>query len=445
MAAPKIPFTVQYSKFGTRPPVFVAGTFTDPEWSPQEMEHISSSDGELLFTAQVFVVPGAEHQYKFRLGSGDWWVLDDNSPTVNDEAGNQNNLLIVPYARDSGANGARRGQPTLSHNTKVTPKPTRLATARPKTLAANLASELEVQADDERSATPTAQVASTAAEVADTAALLDRDEDRTPVRARMETNDDLDDYEASEYLKTPLFAHESFGAYEFVDDGFQHDSVGASEQRRFSKSLRDSFLSSDPDLADPTLEKFPSDRSSIFDALRKIQTTMDDDVIQADGPFATSYASSSRTSLDSVDDYLLSPESLSPTSTRRRDSRQSHSSVGRNKSAVSLGSIAEEDQHKGAAGAKPKSVKWSTDAKEDTPNKGAASQHGPDDDSWFTIGSSKGSRDIPNSGESESQMQPRSSSKKHKKSKKRGLANADSGPDSQPRFITNIFEDSRTK
>ncbi|KAI9166847.1 hypothetical protein HJFPF1_02962 [Paramyrothecium foliicola] len=439
MATPRIPLTVQFSKFGTRPPVFVAGTFTEPEWTPQEMQHSPSSDGELLFTAQVFVVPGTEHQYKFRLGPGDWWVLDDNAPTVNDSAGNQNNVLRVSHPTESVANAARQKQATFPHDIKDTSGATRQAISRPKSLAATLASDLEVQADDERSATPIAQVSSTAAEVADTAALLDRDEDRTPVRARGEATDDLNDHESSEYLKTPLFAHESFGAYDFVDDGFQHESVGASEQRRFSKSLKDSFLSSDPDLADPTLEKFPSDRSSIFDALRKIQTTMDDDVIQADGPFATSYASSSRTSLDSVDDYLLSPESLSPTSTRRRDSRQSHSSVGRNRSAVSLGSIAEEDQHKGASSAKSKSVKWSTDAKQESSSQAA------DDDSWFTIQSSKAGRNVPNSGDSKAQTQPRSSSKKRKKPKKTGIANTDAGAESQPRFITNIFEDSRTK
>jgi ATP-dependent RNA helicase MRH4 len=83
MEPSKVPFTISYSKFGTRPPLYVAGTFTDPEWAPQEMQHVPGTNGELIFKAEVFVVPGKDYQFKFRLGDGNWWALDENFPIGN--------------------------------------------------------------------------------------------------------------------------------------------------------------------------------------------------------------------------------------------------------------------------------------------------------------------------------------------------------------------------
>ena len=92
----------------------------------------------------------------------------------------------------------------------------------------------------------------------------------------------------------------------------------------------------------PTLESFPSDRGSIFGAIRSIQTHLGEDQTHLeDIPSSPRVISSRRTSLDSSDDLCLSPASFSPTITRRRDSRPSHS-FGRTRSAVSLGSIEEE-------------------------------------------------------------------------------------------------------
>ena len=72
---------------GTKPPVYIAGSFTDPSWDPLEMEYRPRSQekdrepsNELEFYG-MYNVPEGNHQYKFRLGDGDWWVCDESSET----------------------------------------------------------------------------------------------------------------------------------------------------------------------------------------------------------------------------------------------------------------------------------------------------------------------------------------------------------------------------
>jgi hypothetical protein len=67
-----------YRKAGTQPPVFVAGTFSDPAWQPIEMSPLADG-GEYTFEKVVSVDAGTEVQYKFRLGTGDWWICDDTA------------------------------------------------------------------------------------------------------------------------------------------------------------------------------------------------------------------------------------------------------------------------------------------------------------------------------------------------------------------------------
>src|SRR5262249_54793391 len=92
------------------PPVFVAGSFTG--WSPLEMtcEKTEATESRHLFSYTVDLKPG-KYQYKFRLGPGDWWVLDESAPTggwiislriiqaddlaASDNSGNVNNVLTV--------------------------------------------------------------------------------------------------------------------------------------------------------------------------------------------------------------------------------------------------------------------------------------------------------------------------------------------------------------
>ena len=73
--------TLTYQQRGTRPPIFVAGTFTEPPWTPQEMECSADKDGQMTFSKTCVLKPGEDVQYKFRVGTGNWWVLDESSPT----------------------------------------------------------------------------------------------------------------------------------------------------------------------------------------------------------------------------------------------------------------------------------------------------------------------------------------------------------------------------
>jgi hypothetical protein len=71
---------IHYSHPGLQPPVFIAGSMCKPQWEPIEMEHTEKEDGELDFKHE-FEADAGEYQYKFRLGPGDWWVLDESKPT----------------------------------------------------------------------------------------------------------------------------------------------------------------------------------------------------------------------------------------------------------------------------------------------------------------------------------------------------------------------------
>ncbi|KAL8674434.1 MAG: hypothetical protein Q9168_001167 [Polycauliona sp. 1 TL-2023] len=111
------PVQICFASPGAQPPVFVAGSFTLPEWHPRELQcslaEQDNFDTEYVFHGTFHLPPGT-YQYKFRLGhEGDWWVCDHNvdigtvlpsspqkrflliSHTVTDALGNQNNRLIV--------------------------------------------------------------------------------------------------------------------------------------------------------------------------------------------------------------------------------------------------------------------------------------------------------------------------------------------------------------
>ncbi|KAI1628415.1 hypothetical protein EDD37DRAFT_5104 [Exophiala viscosa] len=83
---------ITFSKPDIQGPVYVAGSFT--EWSPVEMNCESTASGLNKFSYTADLNPG-KYQYKFRLGPGDWWVLDESTSTENDGAGNVNNVLAV--------------------------------------------------------------------------------------------------------------------------------------------------------------------------------------------------------------------------------------------------------------------------------------------------------------------------------------------------------------
>lgn len=73
------PATVSYMKEGTKPPVFLAGDFS--AWQCMEMEHeVGEGQEEYRFYKTIEAEESKELQYKFRIGHGDWWVLDETAP-----------------------------------------------------------------------------------------------------------------------------------------------------------------------------------------------------------------------------------------------------------------------------------------------------------------------------------------------------------------------------
>ncbi|KAH6654121.1 hypothetical protein BKA67DRAFT_658444 [Truncatella angustata] len=111
-----------YRKAGTQPPVFVAGTFSDPAWQPYEMACSKNGSGEYAFEHIVSADPGTEIQYKFRLGTGDWWACDDTTATATDSQGNTNNTLRIGRLsiddgdfEDEDALPEDEGPPVFSH------------------------------------------------------------------------------------------------------------------------------------------------------------------------------------------------------------------------------------------------------------------------------------------------------------------------------------------
>src|SRR4051794_38211993 len=81
MAPKTVSVSVKYSKPGTQPPIYLAGSFSEPAWEPQEMQYTTDASNEHEFFKEVDVEQGKEYQYKFRIGPGDWWILNEDSPT----------------------------------------------------------------------------------------------------------------------------------------------------------------------------------------------------------------------------------------------------------------------------------------------------------------------------------------------------------------------------
>ncbi|KAL6891433.1 P-loop containing nucleoside triphosphate hydrolase protein [Trichoderma longibrachiatum] len=300
MSSTAVPYTVTFHRPGTEPPVFLAGDFESLEWGLQEMDFSRKDGGEYFFESRVFGEPGREYQFKFRAGKEGPWIVDENRAIATDAMGNRNNVLKMP-----------------------------------KSYVPKLKGE-----EQRRTSTPIEQVASVAAEVADTAARLDEQDDSTPPISRSGGESEIDDE-----LKTPLFAHECFGAYNFVDDALDHEALDDDKLRRESKPRFDEYNIDEVDINDPTIEAFPCEKTAIFSTLRKIQSSLAEDQAIADDTQASPRLDARRISVDS-DDSLLSAGSLSPVTSRRRENRMSTGS-NRNRSLVSLGSIAEEPKTPG--------------------------------------------------------------------------------------------------
>ncbi|RKF57036.1 putative pt repeat family protein [Erysiphe neolycopersici] len=87
-------FRIRYSSKEAKSPVYIAGTFTNPPWQLIEMDSLGlETSDESKFEIRLDLAKGQDYEYKFRIGRDDHWILNDEEPIVQDEAGNLNNLL----------------------------------------------------------------------------------------------------------------------------------------------------------------------------------------------------------------------------------------------------------------------------------------------------------------------------------------------------------------
>lgn len=301
------------------------------------MDWVLDDRGDNLFTTEVEVEADRDYQYKFKIGHGNEWDLDEQSPTTSDNMGNRNNLMFIPSSSKPNVDPELVSAGDAHYSPQITPsEPARpvlsMNTRTDKTKAS--------QSEEDRLG------ASGQNGVRDVEATVTQPQEHTPdLSTSVEVPRLITSAEEDEVPSTPLFAHESLGAYDFdvVDDGFDHSlSPSASRDTSLSSFAAFSTDTLAPDTDDPTLEKFPSDKSSVMDTIRRISTSTGEGPIPLEDRPSSPPLASRRTSVDSATDSIPSPGSLSPTSSRKRDSRSSHSSVGQTKSAVSLGSIIEE-------------------------------------------------------------------------------------------------------
>ncbi|KAK1980486.1 hypothetical protein LZ30DRAFT_125935 [Colletotrichum cereale] len=370
--------TITYKKPGTQPPIFVAGSFSDPQWQPQEMQFTTEDGGEHTFHKNIEVPPSSQIQYKFRVGLGDWWVLNEDAPTATDASGNRNNLLTAPdLQKDKQPNGDNGEKSAEAFESMEAPNAAPDSSAsqpepKPKTI-----DHLKDEERQRLSSTPIEQVADTAAEVADSAAKLDAEEDvtrpeplpkgvgqlkgeerqrlsSTPIEQvasvaaevadsaqALDADEDLEERDNLDDGPPPLFAHEALGPCE---------PSGSDDEDDASKRL-DHYGSVDYDvdkydLNDPTLERWPSNRNGIIDAVRKVETGRNEDRTSFHGTPLSPIIGSRKAGLDQYyEEAVLSSGPSSPGSTKRLElPRRSHGSMVSDRSLLSLGSIAEEDK-----------------------------------------------------------------------------------------------------
>ncbi|GKT44008.1 uncharacterized protein ColSpa_04189 [Colletotrichum spaethianum] len=357
--------TITYKKPGTQPPIFVAGSFSDPQWQPQEMQFTTEDGGEHTFHKNIEVPPSSQIQYKFRVGLGDWWVLNEDAPTAPESQ---------EYKQLNGDNGEQATK--ASESMKAS-----------DAAAAQSASQFEPNLkvidhlkDGERqrlSSTPIEQVAATAAEVADSAAELDteeeaarlapllkgvdqlKDEERkrlssTPIEQvasvaaevadsaqKLDVDENLEERDNAEDGPPPLFAHEALGPYEPSGSDDEEEA-----SKRFDHHGTVDYDVDKYDLNDPTLERWPSNRSEIIDAVRKVETGRNEDQTTFHGAPVSPIIVSRKPNLDHYyEEAVISSGPSSPGSTKRLElPRRSHGSMVSDRSLLSLGSIAEEDK-----------------------------------------------------------------------------------------------------
>lgn len=328
MAMKTTEITITFSKTGVQPPVHLAGSFSDPAWQPKLMQYTIGPDKQYRFHAEIYVDSGSSYQYKFRVGEGGWWLLDENSPTVTDDQGNRNNLLVVPQKNKIETLDSRSStnRPALVvEKTGVEPRHgddfgdsatlnqkeaqrMRSQDAEPDQIividdaakeSANTAADVADAAallDVEQSTppisdaeagriglrrlsqTPIAEVAAVASEVSDSAALLDKDD--LPLRLEMPSSFIVDGGSAEAETpgsgevtpweeRVPRFAHEC------VQPPNSEVKPAQPPEVQQESSEEDERNCIDPN--DPSIEDFPCERHLILERVKTSATRLSED------------------------------------------------------------------------------------------------------------------------------------------------------------------------
>ncbi|KAL1305869.1 hypothetical protein AAFC00_004019 [Neodothiora populina] len=292
---------ISYSSPGLQPPVFIAGSLGDEPWRPIEMDcKRDDYSGELNFWKEFDLEEG-EYQYKFRLGPGDWWVLDETHDIVDDGAGNRNNLLVVKAQQTSAP------KQTHEHENAVQTHVHDDATAavqEPESATSDLNGHHPGQDglsahEPQNSVLPTPHHTDFSLEDEDEDDIepfspLFRHESLSRIHANAGNDEaDQDNEDDEEPLSSPLFRHESLSRIhtnpandDDVPPLFRHESMsptgarprlssGSARSGSFNSHRSDPF--EDEDLSDPTLEKFPTARDDIIKHLHRVSSRTSDD------------------------------------------------------------------------------------------------------------------------------------------------------------------------
>ncbi|KAI4766972.1 hypothetical protein E4T51_00044 [Aureobasidium sp. EXF-12344] len=308
---------IHYSHPGLQPPVFIAGSMCKPQWEPIEMTHKEKEDGELDFEHE-FEAEAGEYQYKFRLGPGDWWVLDETKPTVDDGTGIRNNLLVVePKPVESATTTAPEAHAVQTTQEKEIPESTKVTETHDK--HTDLVDYLEDDDDipeseknlfkHETIQIPNGTGESDKEEDEDIEAGDEQDEEPPlleheagpfqrvdsqrviPLKTGNFDFDDttdspieIDDFADDERdAPCPLFRHES-GVDPDEAPLFRHESMSpVISATSFSPSSRKQRKPAFEDVNDPSLEPFPVDEAGIQARIQHVATRVREDEVVFEG------------------------------------------------------------------------------------------------------------------------------------------------------------------
>ncbi|GAP88513.1 putative pt repeat family protein [Rosellinia necatrix] len=271
MSASKVSLTFTFHRKGVQPPLFVAGSFSNPPWQPIEMDATVDQHGDFIFTKQVMVAENSMIQYKFRHASGDWWALDPDADTVTDDNGNLNSLLRSPaiFATQGTTpvldiRDAQSQNTTASHVSKIPGAAERpVASAKRQIMDTDIVDIdsprklVEDNTSRHLPLTPIEEATNTISEAAGTAFqpygnYLEIDEDGPPL----------------------MFSHECFAPPS--DDLTLACQESDPPYGNFDSSS-EPVDQLDTDYDNPQLEHFPSDHDSIIATMRRLSTTIEAD------------------------------------------------------------------------------------------------------------------------------------------------------------------------